>query len=225
MQKVRDFFERLANNALAATALSKQVQDMQQNVNELGGVVERLKTDVTYYSDQAQAFRKKSEDLDRDLLATRRDRDELSRKLDDATHTMLKQDETLETAAKQINNLVKDRDDAQLRVMELEDTNKTLIEKLGAIQKLLYPLVPMQDLPNPLPSSPSAEPTNPVPISEPVGQPEGASLASILPPSEPAPSPQKPLTHYDKGFDWNKPNHWDDTYHNDNGTIGAYVQS
>lgn len=196
MQKVRDFFERLANNALAATSLSAQVQAMQRDMESLSGSVDRLKNEVTYYMDQATAFRRKSEELQQQIVAVTYDRDETQKNLVMAQHSIQTLTAEATHSYEHISAITQDRDTAQLRVMELEDANKSLTEKLEGIHKLLAPELPASVLPNPIPAREVAEP-RPLQTEKPTTDPQ---------------EPKRVVTSKDDHFDWTRSHHWDAEY-------------
>lgn len=209
MSFVREVFERMANNVVAATALSTQVQEMQRNVDSLASIVEKLKTDVTYYSDQASAFRRKAEELERDLIATRRDRDEISVQLDQEKRATAILRSDAEHSRSHIETITKDRDEAQIKVMELEEELKTSKARIMQVEDFASDILNVikpdkanepAALPNPLASGSTQNSS-------------GGSALNPFPPVEhpstpdPAPSPQV-IDSNSPSFDWSKPYEW-----------------
>lgn len=202
MSFVRKVFEDMANNVVAASQLSVQVQEMARDIGELRSQIERLKNDVTYYTDQAAAFRRKSEELQHELAEVKVERDKV---LADFTRTKTELERAStesEETRNHLQNVRKERDDALFRNMELEDQNKALHDKLDKVRSLTSQLFEEDKHPEPAPARQEvgADHSNPSPATEPAASPIDPRATRVIDQNDPS-------------FNWDKPRRWDDSRH------------
>lgn len=186
MSKVHDILRRAADAIVGMSQLKIDVDTLRQQVAQL--------------SDDAERLRKSNAGLEESLWQARNQRQELEAKLAEATQAMATAQREAEDWQHNANNATAkaqslgdelastkhDRDEAQLKVMELEDSLKSATDKLAKVKEIFG-------------ISPEAvQPKPEAPASEPVPMP---TLESTPPPG------RRYLDQWEPGSSWDENTH------------------
>lgn len=199
IEMAQNVFQKLANAIVAMSSLSEQVKTMQEQVNHMQGELDRLRRtndaleESLSHSRQArQDLEQRNSELSSKLVQVENERNSAQRE----SQSWQDHANTNDTLYRQA---AKERDDAQLRVMELEDQLKAANAKLDAIHEGYRNIFGGQEPPKAVQSTPEPQPK---------AQDDGPSYFQPEPeqaqPTEPSSAEPSPL----KEVDWNQPYRW-----------------
>ncbi len=211
MASVRQVFDKALNAIVDMTRLAKQVDSLSRDVSTL--------------SDQVAHLRRQNEWLDEMLAKVRTERDELNHKLVEASHEVSaakNENESLihrvaslqsklDTMTEARHSAEQARDEAQLKIMELEDTvqaHSAKLDKFHAIAKELFPVVETTTQPQTEPT-PLPQVISPVPVENVSSFPsttEAVQEVQPLPENIPEPVTSGRTYH---GKEWQAGYQWD----------------
>lgn len=170
MNNIRSIFERAANSIVNVSHLHTQVQ-------ELAAQVQALKGDVEYYRDRTNQqdaelvyIRGQRDDALREAKALKEAHEVDQIKLGSAHDRIVDLVKELATVVTEKNNISRQRDDAELRVMALEDIVTESEQKLADIRDFAKNLFGLGEKPS------EEKPSDPIPFPTPSVSPQPASF-------------------------------------------------
>ena len=184
MNHVRDILTRMVNAVVGMSQLQADVEMLRSTVQGLQADSERLRKHNEALDDALFQSRQARNELSTRLGETQHALSEVTQDRDDRKHLNEVNEGRISTLQESLHRAEQERDEAQLRQMELEDQLKAQATKLDAIQEgyrsifgEATPAVPaVQAVPVPEPS--------PVAQHEPVSVPEPAPVSTFLETSE-----------------------------------------
>src|SRR4029077_18780198 len=152
MSKVKEIFDRALNALVSASSLAKEVEQVKSDLEALTSQVNHYRNTIANQDDQITRLRQ-----DRDAARTAQYQSE-----DDKRHMTtelenVKRDaDSLSSANIRLNDrvsqLIKERDDAEFRLLELQESHSVLSEKLNAIKSHMEGLFAVSTV-SPVPDS------------------------------------------------------------------------
>ena len=166
MANIRSVFDKALNAVVAMSQLSKDVESLRSQVNDLTAQVTRL--------------RSWNEQLDETLHHVRQERDQAQTETRRLTELASASDYTINTLRAELeasrsahatttdmlHHAEQGRDTAELKVMDLEDQVKALTDKLAAIYDAARSILPPEPTPLP-PMQAQVIPITEAPVTEP----------------------------------------------------------
>jgi chromosome segregation ATPase len=172
MGKVREIFDRALNALVDATSLAKDVETLKNDLDTLKGQVTHYRNTIANQDDQITRLRQ-----DRDAARTAQYQAE-----DDQRHkanelvVVKRENDAMNTANVRLNDriseITKERDDAQFKLLELQEAHTTLSKKMDAIKGHFEAMFGFQEPARPEPA-PTPEPVVPEPEPTPTSRWEG----------------------------------------------------
>lgn len=134
MNKVRQIFDRGINAIVDASRLASQVQELSNQLDGLRADLDKVRQQNAWLDEQLLRVRQERDKANADATQARMDFEDASRANGSLKASLEQAASALDSLYQQIADLTRERDDAQLRVMELEDQ----VSKLkGKIEKFL----------------------------------------------------------------------------------------
>ncbi|HSW92139.1 MAG TPA: hypothetical protein VLG09_05840 [Candidatus Saccharimonadales bacterium] len=161
MSQIQNLFKKAADTIVAFSSLTEQVERLQAQVNDLSNQVTRYRNHIDTQDDAMYRLRQEREDLTKA-------RNDAEAKAEQATHEAQIAKSELEVVKVQVSDLdarvtrlMKDRDDAEFRAMELEDKLKKSEDMVAKFKDFAKGLGMITPEPKPEPVK-EPEPTPPV---------------------------------------------------------------
>lgn len=145
MNKITEVFGKMRDTVIAASALAKEVGELRSAVGDLRKEVDHLRETNHWLDQQCTELRTQRDQAIRDKGGVIDELNKAQRELSDTKYHTENQRAELVRLNEQIASLKRERDDANFRVLELEEANATLAEKLAKIGDLFSP--PLKEFP------------------------------------------------------------------------------
>lgn len=154
MDQIQSLFKKAADTLVAYASISGQVEKLQAQVNDLANQVTRYRNHIDTQDDA--------------MYRLRQEREELTKAKNDAIHEAevarqqyevdKQENERLTVKVQnlqdQVAKLMKDRDDAEFKALELEDKLKTANNDLGKVREFARSILPEVPIVKDMPVSP-----------------------------------------------------------------------
>jgi len=208
MNKVRSILQRAADAIVGASQMADDIAAMKAELAQLRDDADRYRRNAEALEESLSNARVRRQELEGQLSTAIHAQAAAERERDDMTYRERNGREAAAKLETELSQVKHERDDAQLRVMELEDQLKAHASKLDAIHKALG-VAPEQIIPPaPIVRSGFVE-VPPAPAAEPEPVPAAASQAAEPTPlteeerahfAEHGTLPPKPTRHYLDGW-------------------------
>lgn len=157
MNKITEVFGKMRDTVIAASALAKEVGELRNAVGDLRKEVDHLRETNHWLDQQCTELRTQRDQAIRDKSATIDELNRAKSELDLVQHHFNNQQMELARLNDEIAKVKRERDDANFRVLELEEAKEASDKRLAAVQSALGIAQPVKEL-EPIPQpSPEAE--------------------------------------------------------------------
>lgn len=198
MGKVHDILRRAADAIVGMSQLKHDVDALSTQVRQLSDDCERLRKANAGLEESLYQARNHRQELESRLAEAEQAKATAQREAQDWQAKANTSDAAYQSAVSELDRTRKDRDDAELEAMSLEDQLKSANAMLDKMRGHVENITSLLRVPEPAPAPPTsgsvvqqpAEAVNPTPAPEPT-------------PTEPAPAPVS------DEVDWQRPYHWD----------------
>ena len=134
MNKITEVFGKMRDTVIAASALAKEVGELRSAVGDLRKEVDHLRETNHWLDQQCTELRTQRDQAVRDKAATIDELNRVQVELKDTTHRVDNQRGELVRLNDRIASIKLERDDANFRVLELEEAKAESDKKLQAIK-------------------------------------------------------------------------------------------
>lgn len=201
MGKVHDILRRAADAIVGMSQLKADVDHLSAQVRQLSDDCERLRKANAGLEESLYQSRNQRQQLEEQLASAHRESNDWQDKANKAESNFATLKGTHDDLVVSLDMTRKQRDDAELKVMELEDKLKAQGQMLDKIKAVHAEIVGAMQPPQPA-ANPAPPPSGPV-----VQQ---TTEASTPPAPEPQPTSTQPEdTQPAPEVNWDRPYHWD----------------
>lgn len=191
IEQAQSVFARARDAILDLAQLRQDVAGLRDTVNSMQADLDRLRNQNNALEEALTHSRQARHELETRNASLQRDLDEEKRNHDVAVHTRNEQQDRADRAERSLAEARKERDDAQLRVMELEDKLKASDAKLNELQETFRRIFGQIEQPKATPS-PTQE------MEQRIGHAQGSGQIA----HDPEPVKPEPVEQY---HGWDKP--------------------
>src|SRR5215467_8346686 len=140
MEQIQNLFKKAADTIVAFSSLSGQVEKLQAQVNDLSNQVTRYRNHIDTQDDAMYRLRQEREELTNRATEAEHSRQSAVAEAEQAKQAYNGSQARLTDLEALVASLRKDRDDAEYRVIELEDKLKVSEKTLGKFRELAVAL-------------------------------------------------------------------------------------
>lgn len=137
MQMIREYFQKGLNAIVDATTLARSVADLTAKVEELGKDVQKLRDRNAWLDEQVVSLREARDAAHRELSTVKLDLATVNGECNRLQHHNDNQRGELARLGAEVYEANKARDDAEIRVLEMEEENKRLRDIVEAVRSAL----------------------------------------------------------------------------------------
>jgi len=188
MGKVKEIFDRALNALVSASSLAKEVEQVKSDLEALTSQVNHYRNTIANQDDQITRLRQ-----DRDAARTAQyQAEDTARHMTTQIETIKRENDSLNGSNIRLNDRIsevtKERDDAQFKLLELQESHAALSKKLDDVKAHMQSVFGLAE-PQPAKTS---DLLSKEPVAEPLAQSSPQGLEpDWMPRTEPTPEPVK----------------------------------